>query len=240
MDNDNLDSMLQGDDQDPASQAQQDQGQNLGEDKNPPQDQTFEEAEFNKLSGTAQERFKAMARRTRQLAEQLEQRTTATIPPPSPVSQIAPDVQVAVSRLSEVGIATDDKVDQKLNQRFESLQKDLRARSLESKYSGQKDAPQFVQDEVEDYVRQHPQYKNYDLEDVFKYKMFPDEFMSLEVQNRQGQRTGRTGTLRSTRTAVQQDSLTPEYIDQRLKQPDGVQWYEANMDKINQVLGRQE
>jgi hypothetical protein len=68
--------------------------------------------------------------------------------------------------------------------------------------------------------------------------MYDEELLNIEFQKRQGQSSRTTKTLKPTRTQVQGDSLTPEYIEERLKQPDAQQWYSDNVTKINAVLGR--
>lgn len=239
---DELDMMLQGDDPNLASQAQNG-GQ--GDDQSKPQadgQQTPEEIEFNSLSGSTQDRIRRLAKDKRDLSERLANLErngggNQYIPPAPGSPFVDPNEQAAIQTLASKGIATDEKVSKFVDDRFNRLRWEFEQQRLEGKYQGQSGEPQYVREEVEDFISSHPQYQNYAPEDVFKYKMFPDEFMNLELQKR-GTRTGQSSTLRPTKTNVQQESMTPEYIEQRMQQPDGRQWYDEHLDEINATLSK--
>lgn len=233
---DDLDRMLQGDDQAPASQAQTiDQGDasdTTGDQQSP------EEVEFNSLTGSTQERIRRLARDKRELLTQLEQ--AKNIPnnfvPPAPGSNFRdPQEEAAIRTLSDKGIATDEKVNKVVDDRFNQIRWELEQNRLESKYVGRNDEPQYVREEVEAFIQSHPQYRAYAPEDVFKVKMFPDEFLNIELTKR-GVKSKQTSTLKPTKQAVAQEGMTPEYIESRLQQPDGRQWYDEHLDEINNVL----
>lgn len=229
---DELDQLLQGtDDQSSASPAQTEgQQTDFGKQKATEQ-QTEEEVEFNKLPGHTQERVRELLRR----AKDAETRLAASVSyiPPAP-NTLASDQQQAINTLSQFGIATDEKVDKKLAEGLNSLRWDMEQTRLSQKYVGTGGEPQYVREEVEDYIRNHPQYQGYAPEDVFRYKMFPDEFLNLELQK--GSPKTKTSSIKPTKAETRQEALTPEYIEERLKQPDGQQWYENNLDEINNVV----
>lgn len=233
---DDLDRMLQGDDQTPASQAQtNDQGDDGSQNQTTP-----EEEEFNSLSGSTQDRIRKLARDKRELAEKLQsfqQNNTGLIPPAPGSSFRDPQEMAAIQTLADKGIATDEKVNKVVDAKYNEIRWELEQNRLESKYTGAQDEPQYVREEVEAFIQTHPQYRAYAPEDVFKYKMFSDEFMNVEVQKR-GTKTGRTQTLRPTKAAVAQEGMTPEYIENRLQQPDGRQWYDEHLTEINATLSK--
>ena len=224
------DQKLQGaDDQTPAPQANpggQDDNQVL-----PLENQTPEEVEFNNLSGNAQERVRELVRR----AKEAEERATATnsYVPPAPIAPQNVDVQDAVRKLSEVGIATKDDVDRTVETKLNQVRWEQEMSRLSENYSGKDGEPQFVRDEVEDYIRTHPQFMGYAPEDVFKFKMFPDDFVSGT------QKIKRTPSLRPTRQATQENAMTVEYIAERTdvkKYPDAREWQEEHKAEIDKVL----
>jgi len=239
---DELDNLLQGQDDPGASDSQsQTTGQGLDfEERNASEQLTPEEIEFNSLTGSTQDRIKKLVSDKRNLLEELDREKRRTFVPPPPTygnNQANPEVSDAVRKLSDVGIATDEKVDKKINESLGQLRRENELLRLESRFSGEAGEPKFVREEYEEYVSAHPQFRGYLPEDVYR-KMYDEELLNIEVQKRQGQTPRATKTLRPTRTQVQGDSLTPEYIEERLKQPDGQQWYSDNVTKINAVLGR--
>lgn len=242
---DDIDQMLQGSDQAPASPAQND-GQPIDDGTGQPaSQQTAEEVDFNKLSGSARDRFRTMAKAKRDLEERLtnlERMGGQQYVPPAPGSQFQnPDVQDAVRKLSDVGMATKDDVQRTMDERLNVLRWEQEQMRLESKYGGVNGEPQYVREEVEDFIKSHPQYGGYAPEDVFKMKMFPDEFMNLELSKR-GTKTGKSQTLKPTSRMVSQDQgLTPEYIADRTdikKYPDALEWQEEHRQEIDKVLSQ--
>lgn len=221
---DNLDQMLQGaDDQSPASQSV------TG-------DQTVvtptpEEVEFNSLTGNTQERIREIIRQKNDALAQAQQPAYV---PPAPLTQSNPDVQDAVRKLSEVGIATKDDVNSALDQRLNAIRWEQEMEKLSNKYPGEGNSPQFDKTEVEDYIRSHPQFLNYAPEDVFKFKMHePDEFGGQTT-------TKRSSSLRPTKTAAPQNAMTVEFIADRTdsaKYPDAREWQEEHKAEIDKVLG---
>ena len=225
---DDLDAMLQGEDTPSASQAgnqgqQDDSIQRI-------EQQTDEEVEFNKLSGSAQDRIREIIRQKNDALERAN--SNPSYIPPAPNS-VAPDQKQAIETLSSFGIATDDKVERKVAEGINQVRWELLNVNLQQKYPGTNGEPKYDSVEVEDYMRSHPQYQYYNPEDVFKYKMYPDEFANLSTQQ---QTRPRTQSLKPNKAQTRQDALTPEYIEERLKQPDADEWYDSHKDEINKVV----
>lgn len=230
---DDLDQMLQGaDDQTPASPANQG-----GQDETvTPLNQQPEEVEFNSLSGNAQDRVRELVKRAKDAEfERDSLRNTQTYVPSAPLSPQNPEIQQAVQKLSEFGIATDDKVNETINLRLNQIRWDQEMGRLSSEYSGNDNSPKFVREEVEDYIRSHTQFMGYAPEDVFKYKMFPDEFTGVQTAQK------RTPSLKPTKPVTgQPGAMSVEYIAERTdinKYPDAREWQEEHRAEIDKVLG---
>lgn len=203
-----------------------------------------EEVEFNGLKGGTQDRIKAILHERdqwRQKAELFERSVGSYPPPPPPPSQSqvqSPDVATAVNKLSEIGMATKNDVQQQVQQGIGSLIYQFELDKLSSRYDGSNGLPAFSKEEYEDYVGRHPQFRNYTPEDVYQ-KMYADEIFDWKVQNQGKPTTARTTpSLRPTKTTVREEAWTPEYIEARLKEPDGPQWYDKNRDKVNSVVSK--
>lgn len=230
---DPIDRMLQGDEAPSASQAENAQKEN-SEQLN--QAGTEEEAEFSKLSGSAQDRFREMYRRAREAENKLGTLSQNNFQQPqAPVRPADFQVKQALGQLDEAGLATKEYADKKLSDGFNQLRWEMEQSRLENRYSGENGEPKYIRDEVEDFMRNHPQYSSYMPEDVFKYKMFPDEFMNL-AKNEGVRTSSRQTSVKPSKQQIRQDALTPEYIEERLKAQDGDKWYEEHLDEINKVI----
>ena len=229
---DEMDAILQGDDNSQASPAQNGQ-QSEPAQVNPTGQQSEEEVEFNSLSGNTQNRIKSIWARAREAEEALEAERAARTSYVPPAPGVTPDQKTALETLSNFGVATDEKVNQKISESFNQLRWDMEQTRLEGRYSGKNGTPQYVREEVEDYIRKHPQYMGYQAEDVFKYKMFPDEFSNVETQ--QGSRTGQSSTLRPTRAQVQSSTINSENVEEMVRTHDQ-QWYNDHIDEVNSAV----
>jgi hypothetical protein len=174
------------------------------------------------------------------LKTRLENLERQSYVPPAPGSDfVDPQEQAALQALSAKGVATDAKVQKVVDDKFNLLRWEMRQQALSSRYTGQNGEPKYDREEVEDYIRAHPKYQGYDAEDVFRDHMFRDEFLGLELAKKgQTVNTGRSQTLRPTRTQQREEAMTPESIEARLQQPDGRQWYDEHLDEINAVLAK--
>jgi hypothetical protein len=232
---DQIDAMLQGQTPAPTSQVQS------GSQVDAPDtgDQSEEEVEFNKLTGSTQDRIRKLVRDKREAMEEAEgyKNTFRTVPPPAPINnEPNPDVRQAVQKLSDVGLATKEEVDQRIGQSLSALRYESEMARLASTFSGSKGEPQFDRSEYEDFVRDNPVYINYYPEDVFRMKMFPDEFSNMGVKEPERETT----TLKPVKTSQQKETFSPEYIEEKLKSlpaNERQQWYNENLSEINATLG---
>lgn len=206
-----------------------------------------EEVEFNSLKGGTQDRIKTILKERDQykaLAAQYQTYYTASpqtgyAPQPQTVDLSNPQVREAVSQLSKVGIATDEKVDQKISQSIGNLVYNFELQSLEDKLDGANGLPKFDRNEYFDYVNRNPKYQNYAPEDVYNI-MYSEEIMDAKLKER-GNSLGQSSnsSLRPTKTTVREEQWTPEALEQRLREPDGKNWYAKNIELVNKVLSSQ-
>lgn len=207
-----------------------------------------EEVAFNSLKGTTQERIRTLANRANeaaQLKSEMEQlradMESMRLRGMTPQAMQSPDVQDAVSKLDQFGVATKEytnkQIDEKVDQKLSGIVWKMEMDRLESRHSGNDGLPAFDRAEYEAYIGANPQYRGYAPEDVYK-KMFEDDIFDAKVKTLGTHPVKQSPTLRATRTRVQEETMTPEYIEKRLQQPDGRQWYAQNIDKINAVIAR--
>ncbi len=207
-----------------------------------------EEAHWNSLKGQSQDRFRELSKTNAQLREELEmaRRQAQYAPSYAPSYQQPsyvenPGVVEAVNKLEGFGVATkkyvDQKIDDQVNNRLSNLVYQMELERLEGKYSGNDGLPKFDRSEYQEFLQLHPEYRNYTPEDVYQ-KMYDAEILDWKVQNysSKAQPKSNSSSLRPTKTQVREEPLTPEMIDQRLREPDGKEWYDRNLSKINKVL----
>lgn len=217
-----------------TSPSDQSQGQNQ---ENGSQPQTSEEKiEFDKLTGSTQDRVRSLLKRTKaaeaeaERAKALAYKGVQQLPPPP---QQSPDIAQAVKQLDQVGVATKDYVERMIAQREAQREYENKLKSLSDLENGDDGRPKFDRYEYEDFVRQNPKYQYYDPQDVFGI-MYSRELIDWETKHRQSGNSG-AAPLKNTKTFQGTDVWSPEYIDQQLKEH-GMPWYEKNFDKVQKVM----
>lgn len=203
-----------------------------------------EEVSWNDLSGPAQDRFREV---TRQLSRERREKEELLANRPTETSNRFETLnngpiegaQEAVQKLDQIGIANKDYVDQKISQTVNALVYNSEIEKLGGRYDGSNGLPKFDRDEYENYVSIHPQYRNYLPEDVYQ-KMYSEEIFDWRAQNQKtgGSKPATNSTLRPNKTQVREEPLTPEMIEQRMQEPDGREWYEKNMTRVNAVMAK--
>lgn len=199
---------------------------------------TPEEVEFSKLSGSAQDRFRKVIADKKRISEEAEywksqaEKGGKTSETPG----LTTEAQQGIATLRKVGFSTKEDVRQEVNEGLATLRYNMELDRLETKYSGDDGRPKFTREEYEEYLTSHPAYKNYYPEDVYS-KMFSEELFDWSVKHRvEPTVKQKTSPLRPVRTATQEEELTPESIEEHLKQPGGQQWYDEHLKEINATL----
>jgi len=235
---DDLDAMLSQGNETPAPTSKVENGSQIDA---PDVGQSEEEVEFNKLSGNAQERFRQISRKAREASDEAQQykNMLKTVPPPPPQgNEPNPDVQQAVRKLHDVGIATQDDVQNTVAAGFQQLRYEAEMQRLSEKYTGEDNKPKFDRSEYEEYLKDNPTYQNYFPEDTFKKVMFEDEFYGTgsapSVKTSQ--------TLKPTKTSSgQKETMTAEDAEQKLASlppEDRQKWYADHFDEIQKAVSR--
>ena len=162
-----------------------------------------------------------------------------TSPQPTNANLNAPEVQNARKVLSDIGFPTEDKVDQKINQGLGQIIYNFELRDLERTYDGSNNLPKFDKAEYEDFVQRNPKYQNYDPKDVYNI-MYEEEILDAKLKGRgEEPQPSTNSSLRPTKTTVREEQWTPDWLENRMKQPDGLDWYAKNKDKVNNWLASQ-
>lgn len=201
-----------------------------------------EEAAWNNLKGGTQDRIKQLISERNSEAAKAERlnsyitnmNQTQQYQPQTPE---APNLEVENARkvLTNIGFPTNDTVDQKIQQQFGNLVYNMTLDKLEGRYDGS-NGPKFDKTEYQDFVTRNPKYSAYDPEDVYKYHMYPEEVKEAQLRTNTGRGQSATSSLRPTRTTVREEQWSPDWIENRMKQSDGLEWYSKNKDKVNNFL----
>lgn len=245
---DDLDVMLQGENQDSPSGSQTENASTGSNSDIPADDGQGTEGEeekvtFDKLTGSAQDRFRkiyqdrqnkiAEAEKWKQLAMQnqpVQQQTTN--------GQPNPEVQDAIQKLDSAGIATKEFVQKQVQDILAQKTYYDELSKLEGQINGSDGRPAFTREEYFDYVDRHPQYKNYLPIDVYA-KMYPEELRDWQETHKSETQVRKSSALRPTRTASREnEELTVDEIEAKLKslpEPQRSEWYLANQAKINRA-----
>lgn len=205
-----------------------------------------EEVEFNSLKGGTQDRIKAIIRERDQVRAEAEVLRNSRMgyqqPPqfqPQPQLDLSnPQVRQAVDNLSQVGISTDAKVDQKISQSLGHLIYNFTLNDLENKHDGSNSLPKFDRAEYQDFVQRNPKYSGYDPEDVYNI-MYSEEIMDAKMKTKGVVPTKINSSLRPTSTQVREEQWTPEAIETRMKEPGGMDWYRSHKELVNRILSSQ-
>jgi len=211
--------------------------------------------DWNSLSGKAQDRFKqimkqknealkerealqrereALQEERERLQRELEQlRNTRTAPIP-PGGDLTPEEQAAVNRLKQIGaFASKEDVEAEIRKITERIQAerdrevlDRLHSSLESKFSGEDGLPAYDRSEIEDHMRKKG---IYDPEAAYR-----DLYFEEIVEAKSSKQPKKEPYSEKTRSRIPSGTpWTPETLAERLRKPDGRQFYLKNADKIN-------
>ena len=202
-----------------------------------PATKTDEELEFAKLRGGTQERIRELIvqRNTeRDRATQLEAEVTKFKTAPSaeqtPTPQSAVERQKALEYLESFGLLTNSSFDKKLQELDEKRTVDGELANLEKKYDGSNGLPKFMKDEVIDHMKKtqiwHP-------EKAFK-DLYEEEWIDHKIKERDASGSKQPEIIKGKSMGTQ--PVTAETIAERLRQPDGREWYNKNIEAINKIL----
>jgi hypothetical protein len=199
--------------------------------------------DWQQLDGRSQDRFKRLAQQKKELLaekQRLEQdieRYRNTVPMPNSrqtkTEFASEDEKLAFNRLTnELGVPTQDKVQSMIREEVENAKSRLYLDNwhdrLEKDISTNKDLPSYDRAEVEDYMRStgimNPKVA---YEQLYRDEVIAHEAQKLNSKKKETVQTGRT----SSRNGVT-EPWTRERLQERLRQPDGLEFYRKNQEKI--------
>jgi len=200
------------------------------------------------LKGSTQDRVRQLIRERDELRQQTEGKKTtpdnpATPPaPPSQTNRLSAEQRDAIDNLRAAGVVTREDLEQVIGKMLEQnqLREDRRVlndayEKLENTYDGSDFPVKFDRVEVEDYMR-----KNgiYDPLVAFK-NMYEDEWIDWKVSQNGGAkpRTSVRSERPTNSSNAKGEPISAEAISERLKRPDGKQWWEKNRMAILPKLG---
>jgi hypothetical protein len=192
---------------------------------------------WDSLSGSTQERVVELVRRAKQAEMKMEEerlkaeaalrRAPETPKTDTPSEQ---EVKEALNKLREFGVVTKEDLQAVTDRMYLEREHDR----LERQYDGSDGRPKYVREEVEDYARTH--YFGGNLEAAYK-DMYWDELIDAEVKAKGSGKS--TYTERPTTSVkVGEKPLTKQSLRERLREPDGAEWWLKNREKIEPLLDK--
>lgn len=224
---------------------------------------TPEELEFNKLSGSAQERFKKILLKNKELAianeelankVQVQQPSTLPAPAPEPTAEpnnLTAEQEQAIENLRKFGVWTKKdqlELEKKQKEEFANQQLELTKKQqemqdsilidteysrLETVHNGSDGLPRFDRDAIEEYMRETGVYnpeKAY--EDLYR-----DELFDKWAKNQSGNSPQIYSEKPTVSVGSSTEPLSMEGLRERLRQPDGKEWWEKNRERLLPVIG---
>ena len=188
-----------------------------------------EEKEWSNLSGKAQERFRQAIREkneARSRLTELEKQVEDLRRRPASESALNTDEEAAIKMLRELGVVTRNEAVTKedLQAIQDRMTLDREHDRLEEKYKGDNGRPAYIKEEIEEYARKKG---IYNLEAAYR-DMFFDELIDFGKEDK----TKKATYSERPKSAPKEQPLSAESITERLKRPDGREWWEKNRDKI--------
>lgn len=206
--------------------------------------------EWQSLDGKSQERFQALANQKKEaerlaeserqererLARENEQlrlaQTQVKVPMPPRQGEMTSEEEAAYRRLTELGVADQSYVDKKVEEKLKVIEDrlyfDAIHSRLESDINSKKGMPRYNRQEVEAHMREK---QIYDPKAAYN-DLFHDEVLAYEVGQASSKKTTATQTEGTRSRISTTEPWTRESLAERLRQPDGKEFYIKNKDKI--------
>lgn len=191
------------------------------------------EPNWDNLSGDSQERFRTIIKEKNDLKDQLARQAEKDLQDVNtyqsrPVQSSEDEVELAVKKLRERGMATKEDIDAL----FWRIEADKSHEALEHEYDGSNSAPKYIREEVEDYSRRKGMGINYRA----AYRdMYFDELRDVS----RAKTKAKVITEKPVSTSTQEEPLTLEKLKKELSGPDRMKMYEKyakNPDQFDQLL----
>lgn len=219
--------------------------------ENKSQDDSEAPDDWKQLDGRSQDRFKRLSQQKRDLLlekQKLEEELERTksfnkvpMPPQNGQPKFASDEERdAFTRLTTgLGVPTTDQVQELVREEVENVKSrmylDGLHDKLETEIAADKNLPAYDRVEIEDYMR-----KTGIMNPKAAYRdMYHDEVVAQEAQRLVSKNKADAPTSQRTRSRSGSDQpWTRERLAERLRQPDGIDWYKKNKEKILRLQGQ--
>lgn len=216
---------------------------------------TPEELEWNKLGGGTQERVRQLIRERNELRNTVQNLQTVQQPTPQQVQvapsvqnqipgQLTPEQELAIENLRKFGVWTkkdQEEYDRKLrSQEADRLQEiedntliETEYARLEAIHNGSDGLPAFDRALIEEHMKATGVYnpeKAY--EDLYR-----DEIFDAWAKGQDGGKAPSTFSEKPRSSTTQTEPLTLDGLRERLRQPDGKEWWEKNRERLLPQVG---
>lgn len=202
--------------------------------------------EWQQLDGKSQERFQALANlkkeaeakaeRERAEKERLEAEVKALkemqrVPMPQ-TGTMTPEEEAAYKRLTQLGVADQSYVDKKVEEKLKVIEDRLYFDGLHAKLEGdinsKKGMPRYDRSEVETHMREKQIF-----DPLAAYRdLYFDEIMAYENGQNSTKKTKAVQTEATKSRISTTEPWTKASLAERLRQPDGIEFFKKNRDKI--------
>jgi len=210
--------------------------------------------EWSSLDGKSQERFQKLANLKREAEtiaqkEKLEREklqlrlevleSNQRVPMPK-TNNMTDEENRAFNRLQELGVANQSYVDKKVNEKLKAIEDrmyfDQLHNDLARDISSQSGLPKYDRDEIE---REMKRTQNWNPRAVYR-DMYHDEIVAYEADKLTSKKQKVVKTEGTKSRIGTSQPWTRESLAERLRQPDGKEFFTKNREKILKMQGQLE
>lgn len=207
--------------------------------------------DWNSLDGKSQDRFQSLANKKKeaeklakdesQKREKLEielktLKDAQRVPMPSRTKpKMSQEEETAYKRMTEIGVANQEYVDKKVDERVRAIEDriyfDNLHTKLEDEIKSKKGYPSYDRSEIESYMKAK---QIFDPKAAYR-DLYYDEIVATEATKN---KSNKNVTTEKTASRIgSQSPWTKQAVQDRLNQPDGKQWFIKNRDKLLKMQG---
>ena len=211
--------------------------------------------EWASLDGKSQDRFQALANKKREAEESSskerkqrekleielkvlkESKTQDNRIPMPRTNKMTSEEEVAYKRLTDLGVANEDYVNKRVDEKIRVIEDRLYFDNLHSRLEGevgsQKGLPKYDRPEIEAYMKER---QIYDPKAAYR-DLYHDEIVAHEAAKLTSKKTKTTKTESTNSRISQTQPWDRDSLAKRLREPDGVQFFRKNREKILKLQG---
>jgi hypothetical protein len=197
--------------------------------------------EWKLLDGRSQDRFKKLAQQKREALERTQKleeenarlKDQQHIPMPPTQNKFASEEEkLGFQRITELGVPTRDEMNKQIKEEVEAVQNrfylDNQHDKMESDVNTKKELPAYDRAEIEDYMRRNGIWNP----KTAYNELYHDEVVAYEAQQLLSKKKESPHTEKTRSRIGTSQPWTRESLAERLNQPDGIEFYKKNREKI--------